>query len=90
MAEHQSSIDAAQKVLDEFMAAFNARDIPAFEARHGLQFARYFAAEGDRLATLEHDRLIDIEPHRILVTPRGRFDPVETLEHVLHTVAGRQ
>lgn len=32
MTEHQSSIAAALKLLDEFMAAFNARDVEAFEA----------------------------------------------------------
>ncbi|HEY7978140.1 MAG TPA: hypothetical protein VID67_08090 [Rhizomicrobium sp.] len=32
MTEHQSSIVAALKLLDEFMAAFNARDVEAFEA----------------------------------------------------------
>ncbi len=31
MAEHQASIDAAQEVLDQFMAAFNARDIDAWQ-----------------------------------------------------------
>src|SRR5215831_11711102 len=31
MAEFQMSIDAAQKVLDDFMAAFNARDIDAWQ-----------------------------------------------------------
>jgi hypothetical protein len=32
MTEHQSSIAAALKLLDEFMTAFNARDVEAFEA----------------------------------------------------------
>jgi hypothetical protein len=31
MSEHQASIDAAQKVLDDFMTAFNARDIDAWQ-----------------------------------------------------------
>jgi len=31
MSEHQPSIDAALKLLDEFMTAFNARDVEAFE-----------------------------------------------------------
>ncbi len=31
MSDHQSAIDAAQKVLDDFMAAFNARDIDAWQ-----------------------------------------------------------
>jgi hypothetical protein len=31
MADHSAEIAAAQKCLDDFMAAFNARDLPAFE-----------------------------------------------------------
>lgn len=31
MSDHQSSIAAANKVLDDFMAAFNARDLAAWE-----------------------------------------------------------
>ena len=31
MTEHAAAIAAAQQVLDDFMAAFNARDIPAWE-----------------------------------------------------------
>lgn len=37
---HQSSIAAAQKVLDEFMAAFNARDVEAFEATFNFPSVR--------------------------------------------------
>ena len=40
MTDQQSSIDAAQKVLDAFMAAFNARDIPAFEATFNFPSVR--------------------------------------------------
>jgi hypothetical protein len=39
--EHQSSVDAAQKLLDEFMAAFNARNIPAFEATFNFPSVRF-------------------------------------------------
>jgi hypothetical protein len=31
MADHTEAVAAAGKVLDDFMAAFNARDLPAFE-----------------------------------------------------------
>ena len=41
MSEHQSSIDAAQKVLDAFMTAFNARDIPAFEDTFNFPSVRF-------------------------------------------------
>ncbi|HEX2593042.1 MAG TPA: hypothetical protein VHL34_16195 [Rhizomicrobium sp.] len=40
MADHQASIDAAQKVLDDFMKAFNARDIPAFEGTFNFPSVR--------------------------------------------------
>jgi oxygen-independent coproporphyrinogen-3 oxidase len=48
-------------------------DIAAFEARHRLNFAMYFAAELQRLRELARDGLIAIEPGRILVSSRGRF-----------------
>jgi hypothetical protein len=38
---NQSSIDAALKVLDDFMAGFNARDIPAFEATFNFPSVRF-------------------------------------------------
>ncbi len=48
-------------------------DIPAFEARHWLDFSVYFAAELGRLRELARDGLISIEPTRLLVSSRGRF-----------------
>ena len=41
MTEHQPSIDAAQAVLDAFMTAFNARDVPAFEATFNFPSVRF-------------------------------------------------
>ena len=37
---NQQSIDAAMKCLDDFMAAFNARDVKAFEATFNLPSVR--------------------------------------------------
>lgn len=37
---HSDAIAAAQKVLDDFMTAFNARDIPAFEATFNFPSVR--------------------------------------------------
>ena len=48
-------------------------DVAAFEIRHGLDFAAYFAAELLRLRELARDGLIEIAPKRLTVTPRGRF-----------------
>ncbi|HEY0104716.1 MAG TPA: hypothetical protein VGB91_01435 [Rhizomicrobium sp.] len=40
MSGHQAAVLAAQKVLDDFMAAFNARDIQAFEATFNFPSVR--------------------------------------------------
>ena len=37
---HAAAITAAQKVLDDFMAAFNARDVEAFEATFNFPSVR--------------------------------------------------
>jgi hypothetical protein len=41
MSQHQPAIDSAQKVLDAFMTAFNARDIPAFEETFNFPSVRF-------------------------------------------------
>ena len=48
-------------------------DMQAFEQRYGVAFREYFAAEMLRLANLQKDGLIDILPHGLQVTSRGRF-----------------
>jgi oxygen-independent coproporphyrinogen-3 oxidase len=48
-------------------------DITDFETRHRLDFDQYFRVELDRLSALENDGLIDIEPQRLVVRPRGRY-----------------
>jgi oxygen-independent coproporphyrinogen-3 oxidase len=48
-------------------------DIGAFERRHRLDFAAYFAGEIERLRGLEHDGLIEVTADRLTVTARGRF-----------------
>jgi len=47
--------------------------IGAFERRHRLCFADYFAREIERLRELERDGLIEVAPDRLTVTARGRF-----------------
>jgi hypothetical protein len=44
-AEYPAEVAAAQKVLDDFMTAFNARDIPAFEKTFNFPSAR-LASQG--------------------------------------------
>jgi len=48
-------------------------DIPAFEARHLVEFERYFQHSLDRLRPLEGDGLVTCSPERITVTARGQF-----------------
>ena len=48
-------------------------DIRAFEARHGLVFADYFAESLRRLAPVARDGLVEAGPDRIVVTPVGRY-----------------
>ena len=48
-------------------------DIAAFEARHPIDFAVYFASDLDRLRALAADGLVVVSPDRIAVTSRGRL-----------------
>ena len=48
-------------------------DIPAFEARHQIDFDEYFADELARLLEIERDGLIEVGDDRLRVTSRGRF-----------------
>ena len=47
--------------------------VQALERRYGIDFARYFAAELDRLHPLREDGLVRIEDARITATARGRL-----------------
>jgi hypothetical protein len=44
-ADYPEAVAAAQKVLDDFMAAFNARDVPAFEQTFNFPSVR-LASQG--------------------------------------------
>ncbi len=48
-------------------------DIPAFEARHLVDFPAYFRESLGRLAPLAADGLVERAPDRITVTARGQF-----------------
>ncbi|MBN8727415.1 MAG: oxygen-independent coproporphyrinogen III oxidase [Xanthomonadales bacterium] len=50
-----------------------ALDVPAFEARHLVEFDRYFQRSLDRLRPLEGDGLVTCSPERIAVTARGQY-----------------
>lgn len=60
--------DAIQQVLCSGVV-----DIVAFEARHGIDFARYFATALAHLRVLQDEGLVRADAQRIAVTPRGRF-----------------
>ncbi|MGC8519693.1 MAG: oxygen-independent coproporphyrinogen III oxidase, partial [Steroidobacteraceae bacterium] len=48
-------------------------DIAAVQARHGIDFNRYFADAQAQLRALEADRLIEIGPQAIEATERGQL-----------------
>lgn len=67
-AEYPEAVAAAQKVLDDFMATFNARDIPAFEATFNFPSAR-LASQG--LVILNAG---DMKPERYTTGPLAEWD----------------
>jgi oxygen-independent coproporphyrinogen III oxidase len=60
--------DVIQRIM-----CYGSLDIPAFEARHGIEFGAYFAEELSRLEALAADGLVVLSPARIAVTARGRL-----------------
>jgi hypothetical protein len=67
-AEYPAEVAAAQKVLDDFMAAFNARDIPAFEKTFNFPSVRL--ASG-KLITLNPG---DMKPERYTTGALAEWD----------------
>ncbi len=68
MADHSAAVAAAQKVLDDFMAAFNARDIPAFEATFNFPSVRLAS---NTLVTLNRG---DMKPERFTTGALAQWD----------------
>src|SRR5258708_2734111 len=68
MADHSAAVAAAQKVLDDFMAAFNARDIPAFEATFNFPSVRLAS---NTLVTLNKG---DMKPERFTTGALSEWD----------------
>jgi oxygen-independent coproporphyrinogen-3 oxidase len=60
--------DAIQRIMCDGVI-----DIAAFEARHQIDFAVYFARELMQLRALATDGLIVLSPTRIAATARGRL-----------------
>ena len=67
-AEYPAEVAAAQKVLDDFLAAFNARDIPAFEKTFNFPSIR-LASQG--LVTLNPG---DMKPERYTTGALAEWD----------------
>jgi hypothetical protein len=69
-ADHRNAeaIRAAQKVLDDFMAAFNARDIPAFEKTFNFPSVRFAS---NQLVTLNAG---DMKPDRFTTGALADWD----------------
>ena len=59
-------------VIQSLMCHFTI-DFAAIEAAYGIAFRQAFAAELDALRPLAADGLVEIEPDRVDVTPRGRL-----------------
>ncbi len=68
-----SADDRIRRAAIQALMCDFALDTAAFSARHGIEFERYFAAELAGLAPLAADGLVDVEPGRLRVTPRGRL-----------------
>ena len=68
MTDHAQAIASAQRVLDDFMAAFNARDIPAFEATFNFPSVRLAS---NTLVTLNKG---DMKPERFTTGALAEWD----------------
>lgn len=83
-AEYPNEVAAAQKVLDDFMAAFNARDIPAFEKTFNFPSIRLAS---NRLITLNPG---DMQPERYTTGPLADWDHSEwERREVIHAGADK-
>jgi len=67
-AEYPAEVAAAQRVLDDFLLAFNARDIPAFEKTFNFPSVR-LASQG--LVILNPG---DMKPERYTTGPLAEWD----------------
>ncbi len=65
--------DALRAALIQQLMCQGRIDIPAFEKRHALVFAAYFADALAQLAALANDGLVECSATVIHVTPRGRL-----------------
>ena len=59
-------------VIQQLMCATRL-EFGAIEARHGIGFEAYFAAELEAIVPLEQDDLVAREGRSLRITPRGRL-----------------
>lgn len=78
-------------VIMRLMCHFQV-DISAVEDAHGIRFGTYFAEELRRLAEMEAEGLVEMEPDRIIVNPVGRLlvrNIAMVFDAYLHRQGGR-
>jgi oxygen-independent coproporphyrinogen-3 oxidase len=68
-----SADDALRRAVIQALACQFVVSKEAFSVGYLIDFDRYFAAEGEALAELEQDGLIEADAEWITVTPRGRL-----------------
>jgi oxygen-independent coproporphyrinogen-3 oxidase len=68
-----SADDEARRAVIHGLACNFRLEIEAIERKFGVDFADYFAQELADLRHLAGDGLVELAPHEIVVTPRGRL-----------------
>lgn len=68
-----STEDRLRKDVIHGLMCHGALELRAIEHRHGVDFATHFAAELERLRSLEADGLVRLSPGRIDLTAAGRL-----------------
>jgi oxygen-independent coproporphyrinogen-3 oxidase len=68
-----SADDTVRADVIQQLMCHAAVDIDKIAYRYDMDFAQYFAVALERLAVLAADGLVEVGPHRIAATPRGRL-----------------
>jgi len=65
--------DLVRADVIQALMCYDRLDFDEFDAGHGIEFRRYFAAELERLQSLADDDLIELQASGIAITPKGRL-----------------
>jgi oxygen-independent coproporphyrinogen-3 oxidase len=68
-----SADDEARRAVIHALACNFRLEVEAIERKFGVDFGDYFAQELADLRHLAGDGLVELAPHEIVVTPRGRL-----------------